>query len=65
MFLPDHPRRAAVLADLDDAPFCLRRLWWAYLSLPAAGSLVYLAVLGSAGVLAAYLVMRRGMRIVA
>jgi ABC-2 type transport system permease protein len=36
-----------------------------YLSLPAVGSLVYLAVLGSAGVLAAYLAMRRGMRIVA
>ncbi|MFI5287205.1 MAG: hypothetical protein ACHQ4F_12900 [Candidatus Dormibacteria bacterium] len=36
-----------------------------YLSLPATGSLVYLALLGSVGILAAYLAMRRGMRIVA
>ena len=36
-----------------------------YLSLPAMASLVYLALLGSGGILAAYLAMRRGMRIVA
>ncbi len=36
-----------------------------YLSLPLTGSLIYLAVLGVAGTGAAYLAMRRGMRIVA
>jgi ABC-2 type transport system permease protein len=36
-----------------------------YLSLPLTGSLIYLAVLGVGGTAAAYLAMRRGMRIVA
>jgi ABC-2 type transport system permease protein len=36
-----------------------------YLSMPLTGSIIYLAVLGVGGTFAAYLAMRRGMRIVA
>jgi ABC-2 type transport system permease protein len=36
-----------------------------YVSMPLTGSLIYLAVLGAGGTFAAYLAMRRGMRIVA